>query len=168
MPDPLFLYSTNTWLAYMIAQIYYREEHHVWCSPYFNSFSIPSSEQTVPPSSTPGKVYKILYEEVFSGEQHSDKIKRNKAGIRRGANFQEKVGLITEKQKLEIYAIVAKAQIIDFIPIIYIIPFSLVTNMIIEVPINERSHPLSRECRIEALPRSCFDIINIHGGNKDL
>lgn len=165
MSEPLFLYSTNTWLAYIISQTYYREEHYVWCSPYFNTLSVPSSEQTIPPSSLPGKLYKLFYADVYSGEQHSDKINKNKTGILRGANFQERAGVIAEKQKLEIYAIVSRAQIIDFRPIIYVIPFALVCDMIIEVPVDERSHPLSRECRIERLPRRFFDIIDIHGGD---
>lgn len=163
MPEPLFLYSTNTWLAYIISQRYYREEHYVWCSPYFNTLSVPSSEQTIPPSSLPGKLYKQLYDEVSSGEQHSDKIKSNKAGIRRGANYKEKVGVITAKQKQEVYAIVSRAQITYFKPIIYVIPFALVRDIIIEVPVSERAHPLSGECRIERLPRSLFDIIDVHG-----
>lgn len=164
MPEPLILYSTNTWLAYIISQTYYGGQHYVWCSPYFDTLSVPSSEQTIPPSSLPGKLYKLLYDEVSSGEQHSDKIRKNKVGIRRGANYQEQAGVITKNQRLEIYAIVSRAQIIDFRPIIYVIPFAPVRDIIVEVPVNERSHPLSKECRIERLPRSHFDIIDIYGG----
>jgi hypothetical protein len=147
----------------MISQFYYKEEHYVWCSPYFNTLSIPASEQTIPPSSLPGKLYKQLYDEITGGELHSDKIKRNKAGIRRGANYKERTGIITAKQRQEIYAIVSRAQILYFKPIIYVIPFPLVRDLIVEVPVNERAHPLSRECRIEKLPRSHFDIVDIHG-----
>ena len=168
MSEPLILYSTNTWLAYIISQVYYGGEHYVWCSPYFNSFSIPSSEQTIPPSSTPGHLYSLLSDEVFSGERHSDKIKQNKAGLRRGANAKEQAGVITNKQRLEIFAVVSRAQIIDFRPILYVIPYPLVSDLIVEVPVAERSHPLSMECRIERLPRSCFDVIDLRGGKKGL
>lgn len=160
--EPLLLYSTNTWLAYLISQTYYREEHFVWCSPYFNSFTVPASDHTVPPSSTPGKIYSLLYDEVLYGDLHSDKIKHNKAGILRGANYKRAAGVITEEQKLEIYAVVKKAQVSDFRPIIFVIPFPLIAHMVIKVPVHERAHPLSKECRIERLPRACFDVINIH------
>ena len=30
------LYSTNTWIAYMIAERFYRRHHYVWCTPYFD------------------------------------------------------------------------------------------------------------------------------------
>jgi hypothetical protein len=166
--EPLLLYSTNTWLAYTISQIYYREEHFVWCSPYFSSLSLPACDQTSRPSSTPGKIYTLLYEEVLSGERHSDKIRHNKAGIRRGANYKKQAGIITEDQKLDIYAAVKKAQVVDYRPIIYVIPFSLVANMAVEVPVRERAHPLSREYRIERLPRRCFDVISIHGSRSEL
>jgi hypothetical protein len=167
MSLPLFLYSTNTWLAYIISQVFYNQEHYVWCSPYFNAASIPASEQTTPPSSTPGKIYKLLLDDVISGDRHSTKIKSNKAGIRRGANYKLIEGVITEKKRLEIYATVSKAQIMEFRPIIYVIPYSLVANLVTEVPVHERSHPLSNECKIQRLPRQYFDIIDIWGTNKE-
>lgn len=30
---PLVLYSTNTWLAYTVAERFYGGEHYVWCTP---------------------------------------------------------------------------------------------------------------------------------------
>jgi len=168
MPEPLLLYSTNTWLAYMIAQTFYRGEHYVWCSPYFNALAVAPAERTIPPSSVPGKLYRQFYDDAFSGERHSDRIRLNRAGLRRGAVFKERAGVITEDQRLEINAIVARAQNIDFRPLVYVIPFAPVRDMITEVPVGERSHPLSRECRIERLPRSHFDIIDLHEGQTGL
>ena len=168
MREPLILYSTNTWLAYAVSQRYYGEEHYVWCSPYFNSFSVPPSEQTVPPSSLPGSIYAQLHDEVSARERHSDKIKRNKAGIRRGANYKEQTGVITGGQKLEIYAVVAKAEAADFRPLIYVIPFARVAESVTEVPVVERAHPLSRECRISRLHRRDFDVIDVYGGRPEL
>jgi|GEM_PF-5439362 len=37
MGDPLLLYSTNTWLTYVIGERFYRDEHYVWCTPDFDA-----------------------------------------------------------------------------------------------------------------------------------
>jgi hypothetical protein len=168
MPENLLLYSTNTWLAYIIAQTYYDNVHYAWCSPYFDCSSIPLSDQTIPASSTPGEIFRGLYQDVITRDGHSEKIKRNRAGIRRGAIVMFENKLISERQKFEIFAVVKKATYLDFRPIIYVIPYSLVAHLIVEVPVMERAHPLSQERRIERLPRNCFDIIDILGGIKYL
>ncbi len=41
MSAPLILYSTNTWLAYKIAERFYGDMHYVWCAPFFDSESLP-------------------------------------------------------------------------------------------------------------------------------
>src|SRR5262245_16335140 len=37
---PPVLYSTNTWLAFAIAQKYYASRHYVWCTPHFDPRSM--------------------------------------------------------------------------------------------------------------------------------
>ncbi len=37
MGEKLILYSTNTWIAYKIAQKYYKDEHYIWCTPIFDA-----------------------------------------------------------------------------------------------------------------------------------
>ena len=162
MEDPLVLYSTNTWLAYKIAQAYYAEEHYVWCTPYFSSGSLPSWDYAVPPSSSPSEIYIALHEDASRGDLHSGRIEANKAGILRGANCKEKDGVITKKQKAEIYAIVNRAETRDFKPLMYIIPFVHAAKLMNEVPVHERSHPLSAEYTIRHLPRKCFDVIEFN------
>jgi hypothetical protein len=160
MPAPHILYSANSWLAYRIAEQYYSREHHVWCSPFFNSSTIPEIDFVTPPTSNPCKIYCNLQDEVRKGDRHSAKIEGNKIGILRGATLKRQAGLISEEHERDIAAIVSKAETIDFRPLLYIIPFAVASDMLKEVPINERAHPLSVEYIIESLPRKNFDIIH--------
>jgi hypothetical protein len=159
MPDALILYSTNTWLAYQISERYYRGLHYVWCSPYYNSRSLPFYDYSNPPTSTPSEIYKSLYDEVRSGDRHSAKVKANKVGILNGAYAKERAGVINAEQKADIASIIDCAEPRDFRPLLYIIPFNLVREIIKEVPVSDRAHPLSVEYCIECLPRDYFDII---------
>jgi hypothetical protein len=161
MTDPLILYSTNTWLSYIIAERFYRSEHYVWCTPYFDSKSLPILDSTTPPTSTPCEIYHSLSAEVCAGDRHSAKIKENKVGILKGATFKRKAGVINEQQEKDIAAIVEAAEQRDFKPLLYIIPFRPVAKLVMEVPVSERAHPLSVEYVIERLPRARFDIIEL-------
>lgn len=156
---PVLLYSTNTWLAYGISEQYYNGAHYVWCTPYFDPRLLESLEPGVPPTSSPYEVYRSLYDEVQRGDRHSAKIKENKAGILRGASFKRQTGVITEQQERDIASIVELAESRDFKPLIYVIPYTLVAELLREVPIGEKAHPLSREYLIDALPRKYFDVL---------
>jgi len=69
--------------------------------------------------------------------------------------------LISEDQKREIALIVRDAEIRDFEPLVYVMPFGRVSRLVSEVPVEERAHPLSHEYIIERLPRALFDIIKL-------
>ena len=64
--DPILLYSTNTWLAYLIAELFYNGEHFVWCTPHFDSSSVPLLNYSVPPSASPIEIYRGLRKDVLS------------------------------------------------------------------------------------------------------
>jgi hypothetical protein len=162
MNEPILLYSTNTWLAYNIAQQYYHHVHYVWCTPYLGPGSQSMFDSTVPPSSSPLEVYRSLHEEVQRGDDHSSKILDNKAGLLKGANFKHQSGAITDQEERDIAAIVDRAVHRDFRPLLYVIPYGLVAGLISEVPVAKRAHPLSREYVIAELPRSSFDIIDFY------
>lgn len=161
MPDNLILYSTNTWLAFNVAERYFRHEHYVWCTPFFDSEGHPNYAYTVAPTSCPKEIYLSLYKEVMSRDQHSGKIKDNKVGILKGAAFKRAAGIISEEQEKEIAAVVDKAQHQDFKPLLYVIPYDKVVSLIKDVPVEEKAHPLSSEFVIESLPRDYFDIIEL-------
>jgi hypothetical protein len=113
-----------------------------------------------PPSSSPQEIYETLLKEVENNDRHSSKIKQNKAGLRNGATFKHKIGDITNAEKLEIFDKVRLAQISDFKPLLYVIPYPLVGSILSIVPVKQRANPLASEFIIQRLPRSSFDIIN--------
>ncbi|HEY6351300.1 MAG TPA: hypothetical protein VI636_17995 [Candidatus Angelobacter sp.] len=164
MSKPLLLYSANTWLSYRIAEYYYRQEHHIWCAPVFDSRSIGSIDMVLPPTSSPFEIYRSLYEETRRGDRHSSKIATNKLGILQGAKTKRSARVITLKQEKEITTIVESAEVSDFRPLLYIMPFELVQKLLIKVPVADRAHPLSNEFLIDALPRTHFDVIQFNIG----
>jgi len=158
----LFLYSTNTWLAFAISERYYRAKHWVWSSPFFR----PSDDlAAMPPSAVPGEIYDILYRDVQNGDRHSAWIGKNKVGLLKGASCKETEGVITPIQKAEIISVVSEAQLSDFRPLLYVIPFQRARRLLHEVPPKERAHPLSVEYIIEKLARTSFDILQLRRSN---
>ena len=161
MQEPLILYSTNTWLAYNISELYYGGEHYVWCSPHFDSRSVVQYNYTIPPSSSPGEILRSLAEDVRRGGRHSTKIMANRTGIIKGAHHKLGIGDITDEQLREVISIVDQAQVGDFRPLLYLIPFKIAKKTAKKVPVGERAHPLSLEFRIERLKRKSFDVIEL-------
>ena len=157
------LYSTNTWLAYNIARMFYGDEHYVWCSPIFDGTSRLASQASPPPTSCPGEIYRCLLEEVRRRDRHSAKIAENRVGILKGSMVKRTSGVITENELSEIAAIVDAADVGDFAPLLYVIPYQSVRDLIKEVPVANRAHPLSEEFVIEALPGDLFDVIRLEG-----
>jgi hypothetical protein len=160
-PEPLVLYSTGTWLAFKIAEMFYGDHHFVWCTPCFNPTSVHGRGASVPPTSCPSTIYHSLFEEVQAGDRHSAKIKENKLGIVNGATQKKKSRVISDKQYLQIVEIMEAAAIQDFRPVIYVIPFAGVRRLVREVPVRKRAHPLAAEYIIEELPGNCFDLIEL-------
>jgi hypothetical protein len=152
------LYSTNTWIAYMIAEQFYRQHHYVWCTPYFDPRQ-NGRDSAVPPTSSPFEMYRSLFEETSRGERHSSKIDENRIGILRGASAKRSARVIDSKQQKQIAAIVKAAQPNDFRPLLYVIPAAIVAKRLREPPPEDKAHPLSAEYVIDALPRECFDVI---------
>jgi hypothetical protein len=159
---PLILYSCYTWISYQINQSYYGGYHYVWCTRFFNPNSPFCRENAVPPTSSPFEIYKNLYEEVRRGERHSAKIKQNCVGILRGADIQRRNGTLQESAHRDISSIVSEAQIGDFRPLIFVIPFEPISERLKQVSIKDRAHPLSQEFIVERLGRHEFDIIELY------
>lgn len=161
MPTPIVLYSTNTWLAYHIQKRFYGDVHYVWCSPFWSEGATPAIDATTPPSSSPQDIYRRYKADVVRNDGHSDPIERNRAGLRRGAAFRRDGGVINDAAHLEIEAIVGLSQIVAFRPLLYVIPFALVADLVKPAPVEKRANPLSEEYIIENLPRACFDVIEL-------
>lgn len=154
------LYSTNTWLAYNISERFYRGQHFVWCTPFFEAGSDTPRRYTVAPSSTPKEIYVELYRAAHRSDYNNSKIKDNKGGILKGAAFKRAAGVITEEQERKIAQAVEAAQLIEFRPLLYVIPCHLVAETMREARQEDRpANPLSAEYIIEALPNNYFDVI---------
>jgi hypothetical protein len=160
MKPPLLLYSTNTWLAFSIAERYYGGIHYAWCSPVYDG-TTAELHVNIPPTSSPAEIYRNLLEEVRRGEQHSAEITRIAGGIATGARLKREAGLISDAVYADIEDILRKVRTPDFRPVLYVMPFERVSEIAREVPVASRAHPLSVEYRIEALPRDCFDMIQL-------
>lgn len=160
MEPPLLLYSTNTWLAYTIAERFYGGIHYAWCSPLYDG-AMAARHMRIPPSSSPAEIYRNFSEEARRGERHSDALRRNRDGIMTGARLKWEAGLISDRVYAEIGEVVDDAYVHDFSPLLFIMPFEKVEAIASEVPVKERAHPLSIEYRVEALPRQCFDILEL-------
>ena len=161
MRKPLVLYSTATWLAFTIAERYYRGRHFVWCSPCFGPDSAWSRGGKVPPTSCPSVIYHTLWDEVQAGDRHSPKIMDNRSAILKGADLKWKSGAISLEQRNDISSIVEQSVIQDFLPRVYVIPYGRVAKLAREVPVGDRAHPLSIEYIIEHLPAERFDVIEL-------
>lgn len=158
------LYSVNTWLAYNISRMFYGDVHYVWCSPVFDHKCRPYGQATPPPTSCPADIYHSLVEEVRRRDKHSAKIAENKLGIIKGATIKRSIGSISDQEVQEITEIVQAAEVTDFYPLLYVIPFEPISHLIKEVPVSRRAHPLSEEFLIEELPGDLFDLIRLEDG----
>ena len=151
----LVLYSVNTWLAYKIAENYFNNIHYAWCSPVFNANGIN------PPSSDPCEIYNGLLKDISGKDHHSSKIITNKTGLLAAAEKKLMSGVITVEQKNEIFDIINEAQLDDFRPLIYVIPYFKVQPYLKTAALKLKANKFSKEYIVEELGRSDFDVIDI-------
>jgi hypothetical protein len=160
MREPLVLYSTNTWVAYAVAERFYGGVHFAWCSPVYDG-GTAAAHVNIPPSSSPAEIYRRLAREVERGERHSDVVARNRKGVLGGADAKLRDGVITAEEHREIVEMLDGVGVEDFRPVLYVIPYDRVRDSVRGVSVPERAHPLSVEYRVEELRRDCFDMIEL-------
>lgn len=158
MDEPLILYSTNTWLAYAVAERFYGGVHHAWCSPVYDARSA-AGHVNIPPSSSPAEIYRALAEDARRGERHSALFATKVRGVLAGAERKLEEGVISREQHDEIEEMAARAHPGELRPVIYLIPYDRVRERVVEVSLALRAHPFSVEYQVPALPRSCFDVL---------
>lgn len=161
MPNPVLLYSTNSWLAYTISQRYYKEQHYVWCNQYPNSRWLPAGVDPLPPSSNPGQIYLDMHADIRAHDRHSAKIHQNKTGLQKGVLSKHAVGIVTDTEAAEINAIIADAELRDFRPLLYVMSYASVATLLKPVAVDERASLYHEEYLIEQLPRSLFEIVEL-------
>jgi hypothetical protein len=162
MDEPLILYSTNTWLAYAIAERFYGGMHYAWCSPVYDG-TTAARHVNIPPSSSPAEIYRALLEDSRRGERHSELFAKKLQGVRKGARLRAEAGVVTHAQLEEIEAMVTSVHPLELRPVLYLIPFDRVRGVAVEVPLSLRAHPFSVEYQVPELPRNCFDMIEPGG-----
>jgi|SRR6185437_3047887 len=161
IPEPLVYYSANTYLAYWLNKTFYNNKHFVWCSPAFDPGKLDTKDIRckIPPSSSPFNIYCSLSADLKSSDMHSSKIKENKYGLIRGANYHLEIGTIDEEEYARIIRIIDKATIAEFRPLIYVIPSHLIKDRLKEVEVDLIANPLSIEYQINDLTSEEFDLI---------
>lgn len=153
-------YSCCTKLSYQIGQRYYGGNHYVWCTPYFNPKRW-SEENSVPPTSNPRDIYWHLKKEVKAGDLHSPKIAENRLGIQQGADAKRSVGVINLSQYRQILEMANTAQLSEFRPLMLVIPYLPVADLLRQVDVKECANVMSEEYLIENLPRELFHVIEL-------
>lgn len=161
MENNLLYYSTNTRIAFFITEQFYQSTHFVWCAPVYdpqklNNYDLRSK---IPVSSSPFKIYRNLLDDVKSNDQHSAKIEQNKIGLKKGAAIMREKGIIDDNDFTRILAIIDKADISEFTPLLYLIPAHLVSERIVPVDVESSANPLSSEYQIFDLKKSEFEIV---------
>lgn len=158
--EPLVLFSCNPWLAFMIAQHYYQNRHYVTCIRYFDQKSVPRDMEPLPPACCPADIYHTMNAELNGGGS-TIKTHPSILGILVGAKRKREAGLITEVQEQEINSVVAAASPLDFRPLLYVIPFKNVKDLVERIPLNEKVTRFHEEYRIPALPRKLFEVLDL-------
>jgi hypothetical protein len=161
LTDPHVLYSATTRLAYSIAEQFYGGVHYVWCAPYRrpDPFAVG-----IPASSNPLEIYWSYHKAVKSGDGHSFYIAANRRGIAFGATARHQTGIVDAKTRDRIQLIAEKAPITDFKPLLFVIPYALVKNVLKEAAVDEAARASSVEYIIENLQRSDFDVLDLSEG----
>ena len=160
MHHPLLLYSTNSWLAHSFAERYYDSVHYAWCRSHFSAHDARLSV-AMSPTATPKDMYGRLCTDVARCDHHSPWIERNRIGILRDASCKLQAGIITRDQEGQIVSILEAREVLDFRPLLFIIPYVKAVGLAVEVPPGKQAHSLSREFQVEALPMDCFDGIEL-------
>ena len=148
-----FLFSVNSYLAYMINQNYYSGVHYVWCATKYNDSGAPAS-------ANPCDIMRNYHRDVQTNDEHSLIISQNKLGILKGVDAKYEGNAISSDQRDELINIVSSAQLSLFRPILYIIVRERVLKRMEWVPLKRRASSFSRECIISNLATSEFDIID--------
>ena len=160
VPGPLLLWSTNSWLKFYIQMKFRRNKHYVWCSPLFDAgsagkYTIGSGQ---PPSSDPATIYRQLHTAVSKQDEHDQKISSQKVTLKALATEWLNTDEISQDEHDEILAILDRASIRDWRPLLFVIPYSNVCGKVDSVPRNLRAS-IEPEYIIHELEQGEFDVI---------
>lgn len=114
-----------------------------------------------PPSSDPIAIYWRYRQDIEDGDQHSAVIARNRLGIIRGAYIRHIQGVVDNDTRQLIEAVAKAAVLVDFKPLLLVVPYFGVKGIVKPVDLVSRARPTVDEYIIEDLPRDCFDVIDL-------
>ena len=157
----LLYYSANSYLSYLVNRRFYNGQHYVWVSPVFNPATLDAMHEwrNIPTSSSPHDVYLTYRDSVNTADRHSDIIKQNIRGIKRGALKWLDDKKIDQHQYQSILYMVKNAQLADFRPLLYLIPAHVVQTKLQPVESKLLANPLGPEYRIFDLQQNEFEIM---------
>ena len=149
--EPLFLVSVQSKLAYLINENYYNGLHYAWCSP---GFDCPKN----PPDSNPKMLFSRWREDYLNYATDSPLIQKNRKGIKKGILHQRAMGFISEKTSEQLINLTDTAPFTYFCPVLYVMPYQLVKNLIEDVEFEEKANPFSIEFKLPDLPNKFFNV----------
>ena len=150
-----FLFSVGSKFSFIIDQRYYKGTHFVWCTTEFD-------RKGQPITSNPMSICKRYLEQILTGDRHTVEIKKNIAGIIRGAQEKLDEGIINNEQFDEICSLANLTRYEDFFPIIYIIDKKKVgKERCIEIEKEKRASDDSIEFLITNLSAGEYDTIDL-------
>jgi hypothetical protein len=76
---------------------------------------------------------------------------------------REQQGVIDQPTRELIEQVVKKATLVDFSPLLLVIPYTAVSGIVKRAAVTARARATSEEYIIENLPRNCFDVLELHG-----
>ena len=162
LDDVPILFSTQTYLAWLINERYYAGLHYVWCAPVFDASILEKQNKFygIPPSSSPLEIYRTYLTDVQRCDFHSLNIERIRQGLKTGAGFKLADGIIDDNEYSRILTMIEdKRQIEYFRPMMYVIPKYLVVSKLLLVEVERSANPLSTEFQIPNLNRNEFTTI---------
>lgn len=161
LPDSIILWSAGSRLKYDIQERYYGT-HYCWCSPAFDSEALAATAvgANMAPSSNPITIYRELAAAIAKNDSHDLRIAGFRASIRGIAMKKAKEGIITLDQAKEIAVMAKTASLSQFKPLMYVIPYNLVSGRVQSVPLKNRAN-FEPEYTVPDLHKSEFHVIEL-------
>jgi hypothetical protein len=117
-------------MKHRIQRDFFGDEHYVWCSEVLDCSKLNKYARgaAMPASSDPYQIYKDLDRIIRSNDRHGAKIVEQRKNLTALAVEKASVGLISEDDRDLIAAIVAKAELVEFAPRLFLISTPMIAG----------------------------------------
>ena len=115
--------------------------HYVWCSPVFEASAVGRGTLGAdqPGSSDPATIYRRLHDDVSRRDRHANEVDRQRASVKSTALYLAAEGRISDGVAAEIAEIASAADLFDFRPVLYAIPYEPVSDRVQLVQVEKRA-----------------------------